>query len=205
MGAAVCAVSLLTPQTAKAGDFGLMFDAGLRTMSNSPETEKAIFARKRGFGAGAGLTYDRGERWRFGLEVRRIARDGERAFAADRTSEAFRLGHPLKLTLTESLASVSFLFGKMGPISPYVSVGGGVVSWKESSDIAGLVETANGTSGLFEGRVGVERQQGPIRLAVEGGITFAPNAVGVGGISKVYEENDLGGLFVVVKLGFSRR
>jgi len=32
-----------------------------------------------------------------------------------------------------------------------------------------------------------------------------PNAVGVGGISKVYEEKDLGGLFVVTRIGFSRR
>ena len=40
---------------------------------------------------------------------------------------------------------------------------------------------------------------------VEGGITFARNAIGAGGISKVYEETDLGGLFVVGKIGFSRK
>ena len=32
-----------------------------------------------------------------------------------------------------------------------------------------------------------------------------PNAVGIGGISSVYEEKDLGGLFVVARVGFSRR
>ena len=39
----------------------------------------------------------------------------------------------------------------------------------------------------------------------EGGITLAPSTIGLGGISKVYEETDLGGLFLVFKLGFSQR
>jgi hypothetical protein len=174
-------------------------------MSNSPDTEKAIFGTKQGIGLGLGVSYDYGSRWRFGVDVRRVQRDGERAFAADRTSEAFRLGHPLTLTLTEAAVSLSYRFKKIGPVSPTLGVAGGMVSWKESSDIAGLIEKANGTSSLFEARVGLERQQGPVRLGIEGGITMAPNAVGVGGISKVYEENDLGGLFVVARVGFSRK
>lgn len=199
------AALFLRPELASAGSFALMFDGGLRTMSNSPDTEKAIFDKKRGIGAGLGLSYDRGSRWRFGIDVRRVSREGERAFAEGRSSEAFRLGHPLTLALTEGLASATVRFGKLGPISPYLGIGGGVVSWKESSTIAGLVEKSDGTAGLFEGRVGIERQQGSIRLALEGGITLAPGAIGLGGISKVYEEKDLGGLFVVARIGFSRR
>ena len=83
-----------------------------------------------------------------------------------------------------------------------INSGAGLASWKESSTIAGLVEKANGSSGLFEARLGIERQQGPIRIGVEGGITMVPGAVGVGGISQVYGEKDLGGLFVVGRLGF---
>lgn len=203
IAAAGLAVSVATP--ARAGEIAVMFDAGLRTMSNSPDTEKAIFDRKQGLGAGLGLSYDRGPRWRFGVEARRITRNGERAFAADRNSEAFRLGHPLTLALTEGLASVSFRFGKVGPVSPYVGVGAGMVSWKEESTIAGLIEKESGSTGVFEARLGVERQQGPVRLGLEGGITFARNAIGGGGLSKVYEENDLGGLFVVGRVGFSRK
>jgi opacity protein-like surface antigen len=205
IAAAALAVSLAAAPGAFAGEIALVFDAGLRTMSNSPETEKAIFGQDEGIGFGLGVTYDRGSRWRFGVEGRRIKREGERAFAADRTSEAFRLGHPLTLTLTEGLASAAFRFGKLGPVSPYVGVGAGLVSWNEESDIAGLTESASGTTGLFEARLGIETQQGPLRLGLEGGITFARNAVGAGGISKVYEETDLGGLFVVGKIGFSRK
>lgn len=189
----------------RAGEIALVFDAGLRTMSNSPDTEKAIFGSDNGIGYGLGVAYDRGSHWRFGVEGRRIQRDGQRAFAADRNSEAFRLGHPLTATLTEGLASAAWRFGKLGPVTPYVSVGAGVVSWKEESDIAGLIEKASGTSALFEARAGLETRQGPLRLGIEGGITFARNAIGGGGISKVYEETDLGGLFVVGKIGFSRK
>ncbi len=195
----------MTTPSAQAGSFAFLIDGGLRTMSNSPDTEKAIFGSKQGFGGGVGLSYDRGSRWRFGVDVRRIARKGERAFAMDRTSEAFRLGHPLTLTLSEGVASVSYRFGEVGPVSPYLTIGGGVASWKESSDIADLVERSSGSAGLFEARLGLERQAGVLRIAIEGGITMIPNAVGVGGISKVYEENDLGGLFVVARVGFSRR
>jgi len=202
---AAAGVAVLAATPSRAGEIALVFDAGLRTMSNSPETEKAIFDQDEGIGFGLGVTYDRGSRWRFGVEGRRITRDGERAFAADRNSEAFRLGHPLTLTLTEGLASAAFRFGKLGPVSPYVAVGAGLVSWDEESNIAGVVESASGTTGIFEARLGIERQQGPVRLGLEGGITFARNAIGAGGISKVYEETDLGGLFVVGKIGFSRK
>ncbi len=196
---------MLLPTPARAGNFGLMIDAGLRTLSNSPDTEKAIFQSQRGIGAGGGLSYDAGSHWRFGLEGRRVSRDGERAFALDRGSPAFRLGHPLRFTLTEALATASYRFGKIGGISPYAGLGGGFASWKERSDIAGVTESESGTAGLFEGRLGLEREQGFLRLAIEGGITFVPNAVGVGGISKAYEESDLGGMFLVAKIGFSRR
>ncbi len=197
--------SLVGAAPARAGALAFMVDAGLRTMSNSADTEKAIFDSKRGFGAGLGLAYDRGSRWRFGVDLRRINRDGERAFAVDRAIPAFRLGHPLSLAMTEGVVSASFRFGAIGPVSPYVGAGGGFTSWKESSTIAGLVEKASGAAALIEGRVGFEREQGRLRLGFEGGITFTPNAVGVGGISKVYGESDLGGLFVVVRLGFVRR
>jgi len=199
------AVSLMASPSAQAGSLTLLVDAGLRTLSNSPDTEKAIFGTKQGIGLGLGVSYDRASSWRFGLDARRIRREGERAFALDRTSEAFRLGHPLTLTLTEGVASASYRFGEVGPIAPYVTMGGGVAWWKESSNIAGLIENARGSAFLFEARLGLERQQGALRLALEGGITMIPNAVGVGGISKVYEEKDLGGLFVVTRIGFSRR
>lgn len=203
--APILALSLLAVPSAQAGSFAFLIDGGLRTMTNSPDTEKAIFGSKQGWGGGVGLTYDRGPRWRFGVDARRIARDGERAFAADRTSEAFRLGHPLTFTLFEGIASVSYRFAEVGPVSPYLTLGGGVASWKESSDIAGLVEKSSGTTGLVEARLGIERQAGVLRIALEGGITMIPNAVGVGGVSRVYEERDLGGLFVVARVGFSRR
>lgn len=203
--AGCAALLLLAAPHAHAQNLALSFDAGLRTLSNSPDTEKAIFGGKRGFGAGVGLSFEKGEHLRFGLEGRRISRDGERAFAADRNSPAFSLGHPLELKMTHALATIGYRFDKIGPIAPYIAVGGGIASWKEESNIAGLIESDSGTTGLFEGRIGLERQQGRLRLALEGGITFVPGAVGVGGISQIYEEKDLGGLFVVAKIGFSRK
>ena len=200
----VMAVLVVSAPRAWAGDWSVLVDGGLRTMSGAPDTEKAIFASKRGIGFGGGVFYDRGERLRFGLELRKVSREGERAFAADRNAEAFRLGHPLSFDMTESLASLTYRFPEIGPVSPYVGLGGGVVRWRERSEIAGLVESGEGTSGLFEARIGIERRQGSLRAALEGGITMVPGVVGVGGISRVYGESDIGGVFVVARIGFGR-
>ncbi len=200
--ASFLASTLFFAAPASAGSFGAVIDVGWRSMSNAPDTEWAIFQKRGVVAGGLGVTYDFGSRWRFGVEGRQISRDGERAFAADGNSIAYRLGHPLSLKMTQALATASFRFGKLGPISPYLTVGAGLASWKESSDIAGVVEKADGSSGLFEARLGIERQQGPIRIGVEAGITMVPGAVGVGGISQVYGEKDLGGFFVVGRLGF---
>jgi opacity protein-like surface antigen len=201
--AAALALAALAPQ-ARAGDWSVFVDGGLRTMSGAPDTEKAVFADKRGVGFGGGVFYDRGARLRFGFEIRKVSRDGERAFAADRNSEAFRLGHPLSFDMTEGLASVSYRFSNIGPVSPYIGFGAGMVKWRERSEIVGLVESDEGTTGLFEARIGVERRQGNLRLALEGGVTMVPGAVGVSGISRVYDEDDIGGVFVVARIGFGR-
>lgn len=204
---AVLAASLMTlipllAAPASAGSIGAVIDVGWRSMSNAPDTEWAIFEKRGTIAGGLGLTYDFGSRWRFSVEGRQISRDGERAFAADGNSIAYRLGHPLDFKMTQALATASWRFRKLGPVAPYVTLGGGVASWKESSDIAGVVERANGSSALVEARAGIERRQGPVRVGLEIGITMVPGAVGVGGISQVYGEKDLGGFFVSGRLGF---
>ena len=195
----------LAASHAAAGGFGVTADGSFRTMSNSPDTEKAIFDTKGAFSGGFGLTWDLNDRWRFGIEGRQVSRDGERAFALDAASPAFRLGHPLKFKMTQVLATGTFSFGKLGPVTPYVTVGAGQVSWKETSTIAGLTESASGSSALFEARVGFERRLGRVRIGLEGGMALAPGAVGAGGISQVYGEKDIGGLFGGLRLSFGGR
>ncbi len=197
-------LALATPSPVRAGDWVLSLDGGVRSMSGAADTQKAIFRNWLGPGFGAGVFRERGTRWRFGVEARVVDRHGERAIAADRNAEAYRLGHPLDFRMLESLATVSYRFDRLGSWTPYAGAGAGFVSFRERSTIAGLIEKATGSAGAFEIRAGLERPRGRMRYAIEGGITFVPNAVGVGGISEVYEENDIGGLFLVARFSFSR-
>jgi hypothetical protein len=45
--------------------------------------------------------------------------------------------------------------------------------------------------------LGAEYGQGTIRFGAELGYSLIPNAVGLGGVSAVYGEDDLGGLSIV--------
>ena len=50
------------------------------------------------------------------------------------------------------------------------------------------------------GAVGLEVGRGHFRFGAEAGYSSVPSALGLGGVSKVYGEDDLGGGYVVGKV-----
>ena len=156
------------------------------------------------FGGGArlglpfgGLFVDLGA-WRFRGE-------GERAFVFD--GQEFRLDIPVEITITplELTAGWQFRLRRMPRFRPYL--GGGFTSYgyKETSEFATAAEN---TDDRFSGYhlLGGAEYRVARWVAVGGDVTWATvaDAIGAGGVSDVFNETDLGGTSVRLKVTIGR-
>ena len=116
--------------------------------------------------------------------------------------------------MTVSINSIDVLAGwrfklggkKPSPFVPYLGVGLELASYKEESTVAELVETNDQSKTGFQFLGGLEYKGfGKVVLAAEVAYAIVPNTIGVGGVSKVYGEDDIGGLRVVGRLGYRFR
>ena len=205
---ATIALALAAP-CAHAQSFGVDVEAGYRTLSASKSADAV-------FGSSSGLTLGGSAQYAFkkGLFVRggyrHFGKDGEKVFVADANSPAFPLGFPLTVSINsiDVVAGWRFKLGgqKPSPFVPYLGVGVELASYKEQSTVAELVETNDQSKTGFQFLGGLEYKGfGKVVLAAEVAYAIVPNTIGVGGVSKVYGEDDIGGLRVVGRLGYRFR
>ena len=134
----------------------------------------------------------------------RFARDGERAFVTA-AGEVFRLGIPVNVTVTPLEITGGWRFRKWPRVVPYGGVGYSSYGYRETSDFAGADDDVDERFGGVHVIGGAEFQ--PLRwLAVGGEIMWAsvPDALGSGGASAVFNEDNLGGTTVRVKISVGR-
>src|SRR5262249_7386503 len=133
-----------------------------------------------------------------------FSKSAPRVFVADASSPAFSLGHPLTARLTPIYATIGYRF-RIGdkPFVPYVGAGGGITKYSEESTIAGLTRTESETKAGPHVLAGVEIGKSGLRFAVEGQYATVPNTIGVGGISQVYGESNVGGFTALGKVVFA--
>jgi len=184
--------------------FGIDGQIGYNSLTSADQSAKAIFN-----GSSGGITYGGGLRYVFekGFYVaawgRRFSKTGERVFIADRSGPVFRLGHPLKVRIVPVQLTVGYRFGRDGFVVPYLGAGGGLTLYHEESEIAGAVESNDQRKASGHFLAGVEVGRGSLRVGAEAGYAFVPNTIGIGGVSQIYGENDIGGFTVVGKVVFS--
>jgi opacity protein-like surface antigen len=187
-------------------DWAIGADGGWFAATNWPESAKAIFDGTSGGATYGGfLRLGLGESFFVSGHVRYFQREGERVFVAAPGSPVFRLGHPLTIRLIPAYAMVGYRFMRGSRFSPYIGVGGGATSYKERSDVAGLIETSSKTKASGHLAAGVDFGRGVVRVGAEVVYSFVPNTIGEAGVSKVFGETDVGGVTVVAKLSFGSR
>ena len=191
---------------AAALDWGVGVEGGYSEMTNASKSAKAIFDGSKGGGTIGGFVRI-GLSQSFFLEAhgRHFQKTGERVFVADAAGEVFPLGHPLTIRLIPVYGAIGYRFLPSSHFAPYVTIGLGATSYKETSDVAGLVETQSATKFSGHGALGVDYLAGPLRIGVEVGYSTVPNTIGDSGVSKVYNEKDVGGLTVLARLAFGTR
>lgn len=196
LGSAPCAFS---------ADVTLALDGGYFFMSNARKSAKAVFGGAGGgFAGGAELTVGVGRSFFVGAGGRFFQKTGERVFVADASAPVFRLGHPLKVRTIPVYGLVGFRFSPDATLVPYVSAGAGITSYKEESTVGGLTES--NSQSKFSGMLalGADYGRGPVRFGLEANYSLVPGTIGLGGVSAVYGEKDVGGLAVLARVVLGR-
>lgn len=141
----------------------------------------------------SGVFFDVGA-WRFHAE-------GERAFIFD--DEVIGLGIPVDLSVTpiEISGGWRFRFRRLPKLIPYVA--GGITSmyYRETSEFSTSLENTDAFFNGYHLMGGAEFKVWRwLGLAGEASWTTVPDAIGEAGVSKVFNETDLGGTTFRVKI-----
>jgi outer membrane protein W len=178
-------------------------DGGYFTMTNARNSAEAVFGGSGGgFTGGAEVTFGLSRSFFIGAGGRFFQKTGERVFVADADSPVFRLGHPLKIRTIPLYGLLGFHFTPDSKFDPYVSTGAGVTLYKEESTVAEITETNSQTK--FSGFValGADYGRGSVRFGVEANYSFVPSTIGLGGVSAIYGEKDVGGFAILGRIVF---
>jgi hypothetical protein len=156
------------------------------------------------FGGGArvglpwgGLFVDVGA-WRFHAE-------GERAFIFQ--NEAIGLGIPVDVTVTpiEISAGWQFRIRTLPKLIPYIAGGLTSMQYKETSDFSTPAEDVDESFGGYHLLGGAEYKITRwLGVAGEASWTTVPDAIGESGVSKAFNETDLGGTTLRFKITIGR-
>jgi hypothetical protein len=200
--AAVVFFSMSAPDAA-AIDWAVGAEGGYFAMTNASRSAKAIFGGSSGGGTYGGfLQFGVGQSFFVSGHVHYFSRTGERVFVADPGAQVFRLGHPLTIRLIPVYAMVGWRFMPNSRWSPYIALGGGSTSYREESNVAGLIETTSKSKAAGHVALGLDYALGAVGVGVEAMYSTVPNTIGESGVSKVYGEKDVGGATIVAKLSF---
>jgi hypothetical protein len=131
---------------------------------------------------------------------RTFSKDGERVFVLSPSDPVQKLGFPLSARITPLFVAAGYRLRRGSLVVPYASAGVAITRYSESSNVAGEAFDEVSTKTGFVGSVGVEVGRGIFRVGGEVGYTSVPNAIGVGGVSQVYNETNIGGWHAVGRI-----
>lgn len=165
----------------------------------SSKSFRAIFDKDSTWIPGAGGQVN----WANGLfasaDVERFKLTGERAFVNN--GQVFRLGIEDVVTVIPVSARVGYQFLRRSPARPYVGAGIGVHIFRERAAFAQAGDDVAENLRSFHLVGGVEfLVRRHFSSAIEAQYTTVSDAIGTGGVSQVFNENELGGFTIKVKL-----
>jgi opacity protein-like surface antigen len=195
--AALAAAALVAP--AGAGEIAVEGQAGYFQMT-AENSASAVFGSRGGGTFGAAARYTFGPGIFVSAGFRRVSRDGERVFGASPSDPVFKLGFPLTVDVNPVFFDAGWRFRPGRLLVPYAGIGLNRTSYKEASAVAGQPYSDSRTKTGFEILFGVEVGRGFLRLGGEATWSTVSDVVGLGGVTQVYNENNLGGWTYVGKV-----
>jgi hypothetical protein len=168
------------------------------------DTFNAVLGSSSGTDFGGGLSLTDGPGY---LEVgaRRFSKTGQRVFVTD-SKEVFELGIPAEVTMTPLDVTAGWRFRPvLGRLQPHLGVGYTRLRYQETSQFAddaeNIEEWFNGFHVVGGGEVRLGRLVG---VTAEVMWTRVADAIGAGGASQAFNENDLGGTSARLKIVIGR-
>jgi len=182
-----------------AGELAVEAQVGYFDMA-AKSSAKALFDSSGGATYGGAVRYSvwRGAFVSAGL--RSFSKEGERVFLPAPGGTIQKLGFPVSVELQPILLTAGYRFRHGQLIVPYAAIGAAVTSYTETSSVAGESFDSDGSKTGFVGAAGVEVGRGRFRVGAELGYSTVSGVVGLGGVSQVYGEDDIGGFHVVGKV-----
>jgi opacity protein-like surface antigen len=198
---AASAVLALAPRSARGGELAIEAHGGYFDMA-AENSASALFDSTGGatFGGAVRYTFWRGAFVSAG--ARTFSKEGERVFVTGPSSPVQKLGFPLSIRLTLIVLQAGYRLRDGRLVVPYLSAGVAITQFEEESEVAGEAFDEQRTKTGFTGAAGAEVGRGHFRFGAEIGWSTVPDAIGVGGVSKVYGEDDLGGFAVTARVSF---
>ena len=179
--------------------FGIRgYGEGAYTWFTAADSFKAIFETSGGFFYGGGAQVYFGPIY-VDVGVSRFKKTGERAFVFE--GDVFRVGIPDRITMTPFVVTAGYRFPAGARSVPYLGGGVGSLKFEETSDFADPDENVSDSFTSYHAVGGVE-YAATRWLFVSGEVRYAwvPDALGAPGIAADFDESDLGGLSVAVKV-----
>jgi hypothetical protein len=168
----------------------------------SSKSFEAFAGDSRGglFGGGAQVTFGNGIFAQ--INVERFTKTGSRVFIHE--GQVFSLGISSTVTVTPVTFGGGYRYTGLGRVVPYGGAGYGSYSYREESEFAESGENVEERFGGYYVSGGAEVtiwDGGMIALAAAGEIEYSsvPDALGEGGISQEFAEDDLGGTTFRIK------
>jgi hypothetical protein len=201
---AAAVVSAVYVAPARASEMAVSLEGGWASLTNASKSAEAVFdGSSGGFTFGGSFRVGITPSFYVGVGGRYFSKDGERAFVASASGPAFGLCHPLTVRIVPIHALVGWRFRPETTLVPYIGLGVGATSYHEDSTVGELPEpevSQTKASGLVN--AGLEYGKGTVRFGVDLSYMLAPDTLGLGGVSQVYGEDDVGGFTALGKIVF---
>jgi opacity protein-like surface antigen len=198
-GAAAAAEAAAPAPRPPAPRFGIRgYAEGSYQWFTAADSFKAIFDTSGGFFYGGGGHVYFGPIY-VDVGVSQFKDTGERAFVFE--GEVVRVGIPNRVTITPVVVTAGYRFPTRERIVPYIGGGVGSLQFEETSDFAEGDENVDERFTSYHAVAGMEYAVSRW-LFVAGEVRYAavPDALGAPGISADFDESDLGGFSVAVKV-----
>jgi hypothetical protein len=187
------------PKKVRARGFGQV----AYNLFSSDRSFKAVLDNDKGwfFGGGGQVVIEPGIYVEGSVDY--YEKTGQRVFVHD--NQVFGLGISDKVRIIPLQFTAGFRVPGLGRIVPYGGGGGGVYFFKEEADFAEAGDNVDDSYGSFHFVGGVEFTGVEwASTAFEVQWTKVTNSIGIGGVSAVFGEDDLGGIAFRLKVLFGK-